>query len=172
MTLPDEWSGEAANSALLLDGRAGTITDMSCLETMLWKWQDARYLMLEHPTEFGAFVLRGHGQVRVYLSSADLVGAKVSQEVTEQVKADIMAGYRLITHIHNHPFLFDREVGDRMWTTEANIKDIAGALAPSMSDVGFYRSFRDSHSLEEAWITNGLQSSRFLASEFDTLTAR
>jgi len=83
-----------------------------------------------------------------------------------------MAGYRLTTHIHNHPFLFDREVGDRMWTTETNIEDIAGALAPSMSDVGFYRSFRDRYDLEEAWITNGLQSSRFHAGEFETLKAR
>ena len=172
VTLPDEWSRESANSALLLDGHAGTITDMSCLEMMLWEWQDARYPMLDHPTEFGAFVLRGDERVRIYLSSADLVGLKVNQEVTEQVRIDILAGYRLITHIHNHPFLFDREVGDRMWTTEATIKEIAGGLAPSMSDVGFYRSFHDSHGLEEAWITNGLQSSRFTATEFEMLTAR
>jgi hypothetical protein len=171
-TLSDEWSGEASNSALLLGGEAGTITDMSCLETMLWAWQDARYPMLDHPTEFGAFVLQGDGEVRVYLSSADLVGGRVNREVTEQMQADILAGFRLITHIHNHPFLFDREVGDRMWTIEATVEDIAGALAPSMSDVGFYRGFRESHGLEEAWITNGFQSSRFSSGEFDVLIAR
>lgn len=172
MTLSDEGSGEAFNSTLMLDGRAGIITNMNCLELMLWNWQDARYPMLEHPTEFSAFVLRGNGQVRIYLSSADLVGGKINSAVTAGMQADVAGGYRLIAHIHNHPFLFDRKVGDRMWTTEANMKDIAGALAPSMSDVGVYRAFRDSHGLEEAWITNGLQSSRFHASEFDTLIAR
>jgi len=170
--MPDEWSGEAANSAMLLEGRAGTITDMSCLEMMLWNWQDARFPMLEHPTEFGAFVVRGHAQVRVYISSADLVGGKINREVTRQIQADILDGYQLVTHIHNHPFLFDRVVGDRMWTTDATINDIAGALAPSMSDVGLYRSFRENHGLKEAWITNGLQSSRFHAGEFDSLSAR
>lgn len=172
VSLPDNWSSEAANSTLLLEGRAGVITDMSCLEMMLWTWQDARYPMLEHPTEFGAFVMRGHGNIRVYLSSADLVGGRVNQQVTGLMQDDITAGYRLITHIHNHPFLFDREAGDRMWTIEATVNDIAGALAPSMSDVGFYRGFRKSHSLEQAWITNGLQSSRFQYSDFDILIAR
>jgi len=172
MKLPYEWSGEAFNSTLLLDSRAGIITNMSCLELMLWNWQNARYPMLEHPTEFGAFVLRGHGKVRVYLSSADLVGGKMNSEVTERMNADIKSGYRLFTHIHNHPFLFGREVGDRMWTTEATIEDIAGALAPSMSDVSVYRGFRDSHGLEQAWITNGLQTSRFHDKEFDILAAR
>ena len=172
VSLPDNWSSEAANSTLLLEGRAGVITDMSCLEMMLWTWQDERFPMLEHPTEFGAFVMRGQGNIRVYLSSADLVGGRVNQQVTGLMQDDITAGYRLITHIHNHPFLFDREAGDRMWTIEATVNDIAGALAPSMSDVGFYRGFRKSHSLEQAWITNGLQSSRFQYSDFDILIAR
>ena len=46
----------------------------SCLEALLWERQAARYPMLEHPTEFGAFILRGDGRVRIYFSSADLVG--------------------------------------------------------------------------------------------------
>jgi hypothetical protein len=166
------WSGEATNATLLLEGRAGTLSPITCLEAALWKWQAARYPMVEHPTEFGAFVLRGHGRVRVYLSSADLVGQRIRREVTELVKADGSAGFRLLAHLHNHPFLFDREVGDRMWTMEATVADVAGALAPSMTDAQFYRNLRDSHGLEEAWVTNGLQTSRFHAGEFDTLAAR
>jgi hypothetical protein len=77
-----------------------------------------------------------------------------------------------MTHIHNHPFLFDRKVGDRMWTLATTKEDVAGALAPSMTDVQFYRSMRASLGLEEAWVTNGLNSSRFRAGEFDLLTAR
>ena len=169
---PAEWRGEATNVTLVLERRVGKITPVSCLEAMLWKWQAARYPMLEHPTEFGAFVLRGHGRVRVYLSSADLVGQRIRGPITKLVRADASAGFRLLTHIHNHPFLFDRKVGDRMWTLEATKEDVAGALAPSMSDVQFYRNMRASLSLEEAWVTNGLNSSRFRAGEFDMLTAR
>jgi hypothetical protein len=167
-----ESSGEAANITLLLEGRAGSITPIGCLEAMLWKWQAARFPMLEHPTELGAFVLRGQGRVRVYLSSADLVGQRIRREVTELVHADVVAGLQLVAHIHNHPFLFDREVGDRMWTVEATKDDVAGALAPSLTDVQFYRNVRRSLSLEEAWVTNGLHTSRFDAGEFDVLTAR
>ena len=167
-----EGSGEAANITLLLEGRSGNITPIGCLEATLWKWQAARYPMLEHPTEFGAFVLRGHGRVRIYLSSADLVGQRIRRVVTELVQADVVAGFQLLAHLHNHPFLFDREVGDRMWTLEATKEDVAGALAPSMTDVQFYRNVRGSLSLEEAWVTNGLHTSRFHAGEFDVLTAR
>jgi hypothetical protein len=167
-----EWRGEAANATLVLEGRVGTINPVSCLEAMLWKWQAARYPMLEHPTEFGAFVLRGHGRVRVYLSSADLVGQKIRDAITKRVEADAAAGFRLVIHIHNHPFLFDRKVGDRMWTLEATKEDVAGALAPSMTDVHFYRNLRNSLGLQEAWVTNGLNTLRFPAAQFDVLTAR
>lgn len=172
LAMSSEWSGEAANATSLLDGRVGVITPISCLEAMIWKWQAARYPMLEHPTEFGAFVLTGHEQVRVYLSSADLVGQRIRRKVTDLVQADISAGWRLLAHIHNHPFLFDRKVGDRMWTVDATKEDVAGALAPSTTDVQFFRSVRDSLNLEEAWVTNGLHTSRFRAREFDLLAAR
>jgi hypothetical protein len=170
--LPAEWRGEATNGTLVLEGRVGEIGPINCLEAMLWKWQAMRYRMIDHPTEFGAFVLRRDGRVRVYMSSADLVGQRLRSAVTELVKADVTAGFALIAHIHNHPFLFDRNVGDRMWTTEATQADVAGALAPSMTDVQLYRNLRSTMGLREARITNGLQTSRFAAAEFDTLVAR
>ena len=170
--LPPEWSGEATNARLLLEGRAGRITPISCLEAMLWKWQASRYPMLEHPTEFGAFVLRSKGRVRVYLSSADLVGQRSRDTITKLVETDVVAGFHVIAHIHNHPFLFNREVGDRMWTLEGTKGDVAGALAPSMTDVQLYRNLRRSHGLKEAWVTNGFETARFRADEFDTLVGR
>lgn len=166
-----EATGDVANLTVLLEGRAGNINPIGCLEAMLWKWQAARYPMLEHPTEFGAFVLRGHGRVRVYLSSADLVGQKIRRPVTELVQGDVIGGFRLMAHIHNHPFLLNREVGDRMWTVEASKEDVAGALAPSTTDVEFYRNVVGNLSLEEAWVTNGLHTARFHAGELDSLMA-
>ncbi len=169
--LPAPLNGEAVNSALLLEGRAGRIAPIGCLEAMLWKWQAARHPMLEHPTEFGAFVLRRPAGVRVYLSSADRVGQRIRHEVMDRVQADAAAGFQVLAHLHNHPFLFDREVGDRMWTLEGTREDVAGALAPSLTDVQFYRNLRASHGLQEAWVTNGLDTSRFQAGEFDMLKA-
>lgn len=169
---PAEWRGEATNASLVLDGRVGRIAPIGCLEAMLWKWQAARYPMLEHPTEFGAFVMRGNGRVRVYLSSADLVGQKVRAPVTERLQRDARAGFRLFAHVHNHPFLLDRVVGDRMWTLEVTKDDVAGALAPSMTDVQFFRNFHDSSGLEEGWVTNGIHTARFSAREFTTLQGR
>jgi hypothetical protein len=64
------------------------------------------------------------------------------------------------------------KVGDRMWTLEATKEDVAGALAPSMTDVQFYRNLRNSLGLQEAWVTNGLNTSRFTTGGFDVLTAR
>jgi hypothetical protein len=170
--MPPEWRGEAVNGALVLEGRVGTVHPVACLEAMLWKWQAARYPMLDHPTEFGAFILRGDGVVRVYLSSADLVGQRIRGPVVERVEGDIRRGYRLLAHLHNHPFLFNREVGDRMWTVEGTRDDVAGALAPSMTDVEFYRGLRDRYGLEEAWVTNGLETARFRGEDVDLLTAR
>lgn len=167
--MPPEWEGEAAIGTLILEGRAGTLHPIGCLEAMLWKWQAARYPMLEHPTEFGAFILLGEGVVRVVLSSSEMVGQRLRRPVLDRVEADVRGGYRLKAHLHNHPFLFHREVGDRMWTMEGTVDDVAGALAPSMTDVQFYLSAREGLNLEEAWVTNGLETSRFPAGELDLL---
>jgi hypothetical protein len=170
--LPGEWRGEAVNGSLVLEERVGSIGSTNCIEAMLWKWQAARYPMLEHPTEFGAFVLRRNGEVRIYLSSADMVGQRLRSGLIKLVEADVAAGFEVVAHSHNHPFLFDRRVGDRMWTTEATKADVAGALAPSMTDVQLFRALRSSIGLREAWITNGLESARFMADDFNKLVAR
>jgi hypothetical protein len=170
--MPEEWKGEADNSMLVLDGTVGKIEPMTCLEAMIWKWQNNRFLMISYPTEFGAFILKRNTDLRIYLSSSDIVGARIRSEVLESIQTDIESGFELLAHLHNHPFLFDRSIGDRMWTMEETIDDIAGALAPSMTDVSFFRGIRDRYGLQEAWITNGIETSKFNAEEFDLLRSR
>jgi len=162
---------DAHNGAAVLEGRAGAIGPASCLEALLWERQAARYPMLEHPTEFGAFILRGGGRVRIYFSAADLVGQRIRSVVTDLIAEDVRGGYALVAHLHNHPFLLGRVPGDRMWTTEATRDDVAGALAPSATDVQFYRRLRESIGLPAAWVTNGLDTARFSAADFDILAA-
>lgn len=161
--------GDAANGAALLHG-VGALGPASCLEMLLWREQAQRYPMLEHPTEMGAYVLRAPGRVRVYHSSADRNGQKLRHEVTERVQADLASGFTLVAHLHNHPFMLDRKVGDRLFTTATNVDDVGGALAPSTNDVQAYRNLHGSLGLQGAWITNGFDSFHMRAEELDRLT--
>lgn len=162
---------DPTNIARTLEGRAGRIEPASCLEAALLARQSARFDMLEHPTELGAYVLRGHGRVRIYFSGADRVGQRMRSAVTDRVEADVRAGMTLVAHLHNHPFLFDRQVGDRLWTHANNMDDVGGALAPSGNDVQLYRALRESMGLRAAWVTNGIDTARFEADELETLAA-
>jgi hypothetical protein len=163
--------GDAENGTLLLEGRAGTIGPATCLESLLFREQARRYPMLEHPSEFGAYILRGRGRVRVYFSSFESVGGKMRHEVSDRVRADGASGLEVTAHLHNHPFMFDRVPGDRMWTIPETVADVGGALAPSTNDVHAYRSMREDLGLRGAWVTNGLDAARFVASDFDRLIA-
>lgn len=161
---------ETLNMGAVLEGRVGTFVIPGCIERLLFARQAARFPMVEHPTEFGAFVLRRGDRVRLYVSSTDRVGQKIRREVTDRVRADVASGYRVVAHLHNHPFLTQRRLGDRMWTTAETLDDVAGALAPSLTDVQFLTSsVADGLPLEAAWITNGLDSLRIAAREFGAL---
>ena len=161
---------EALNIGAVLEGRVGTFVVPGCIERLLFARQAARFPMVEHATEFGAFVLRRGDRVRLYVSSMDLVGQKIRRELTDRVRADVASGYRLVAHLHNHPFLTRRRVGDRMWTTAETLDDVAGALAPSLTDVQFFtNTIADGLPLEAAWITNGLDSIRIARRELGAL---
>ncbi len=162
---------EAENASVVLEGKAGTLGFISCLEWRLFQRQARRFPMLERPTEFGAYVLRGHGQLRVYLSGADRVGGKLRHEVRDRVVADVGRGFAPMAHGHNHNFMFDRKPGDRMWTTEESVNDVGGGVAPSLTDVQAWRSMREHFGLQGAWVTNGLDTAHYIAEDFDRLSA-
>ncbi len=162
---------EAENGNALLHDKAGKIGPASCLEWRLFDRQHGRFPMLTRPTEISAYVLRGAGRLHVYLSGADRVGGRLRGEVTDRVLADVAAGFEVVAHLHNHPFMFDRAVGDRTWATAENIADIGGALAPSLTDVQLYRAMRERLGLRGAWVTNGLDTARYTAADFDRLSA-
>jgi hypothetical protein len=162
---------EAENSSALLEGKAGTVGPISCLEWRLFQRQARRFPMLERPTEFGAYVLRGHGQIRVYLSGADRAGGKLRHEVRDRVVVDVGRGFAPVSHGHNHNFMFDRKPGDRMWTTEESVNDVGGTVAPSLTDVQAWRMMREHFRLQGAWVTNGLDTAHYTAEEFDRLSA-
>jgi len=170
-SLKGDMAREAENSSAVLDGRAGVLGPMSCLEWRLFQRQTRRFPMLEHPTEFGVYVLRDHGKIHVYLSGADRVGGKLRAEVRDRVVADVGRGFAPVAHGHNHNFMFDRKPGDRMWTTEESVNDVGGGIAPSLTDVQAWRIMREHFGLQGAWVTNGLDTARYTAEDFDRLSA-
>lgn len=161
---PDSDSqGEAANGRLVRGRSVGTLRPISCLEALLVEYQAARFPMASHPTEFHAVVMEredaGRRRVRVYLAGSGATWPPKARLLFERVDADRKEGWRAVAHIHNHPFLFDHA-------------DIAGANAPSISDVQFWRHLRDDLGVESARVTNGFATFEAPAADFDRLRAR
>ncbi|HEU4884515.1 MAG TPA: hypothetical protein VFT45_19830 [Longimicrobium sp.] len=159
---PDSDSqGEAENGRLVLAGAVGTLRPASCLEALLVEYQAARFPMAGHPTEFHAVVMeRGEGagrEVRVYFAASGAPWPPRAALLFERVAADRGEGWRAVAHLHNHPFLFAGE------------GDVAGANAPSLTDVQFWRHLRDELGIESARVTNGFATFDAPASSFDRL---
>lgn len=156
--------GEAANGRLVLSGAVGTLRPINCLEALLVEYQAARFPMASHPTEFQAVVMErsdgGTRRVRVYFAGSGAPWPPRANLLLEHVAADRREGWRAVAHLHNHPFLFASE------------GDIAGANAPSLTDVQFWRHLRDSLGLESARVTNGFATFHAPAAAFDRLHAR
>jgi hypothetical protein len=162
---PDSDSqGEAANGRIVIGGSAGTLRPIDCLEALLVDYQAARFPMASHPTEFHAVVMErddaGHRLVRVYFAASSAPWPPKSNLLFERAAADHAAGWRAVAHLHNHPFEF------------ASGGDIAGANAPSLTDVQFWRHLRDSLGIESARVTNGFATFEAPAAAFDRLHAR
>jgi hypothetical protein len=156
--------GEAENGRLVLAGAVGTLRPANCLEALLVETQAARFAMASHPTEFHAVVMeRGDGasrEVRVYFAASGAPWPPRATLLLERAATDRSEGWRAVTHLHNHPFLFAGE------------GDVAGANAPSLTDVQFWRHLRDALGIESARVTNGFATFDVPASSFDRLRAR
>lgn len=160
---PDSASqGEAANGRAVLARRAGTLRPIRCVEALLVEHQAARFPMLSRPTEFQAVVLErvveGRRWTRVYFAGSGAPWPPKGDPIFDRVRADRGDGWRAVAHLHNHPFLFDRG-------------DIAGANAPSMTDVQFWRHLRSALAIEGARVTNGFATLDVPAAAFDRLRA-
>ncbi|WP_428265738.1 hypothetical protein [Haliangium sp.] len=143
--------GEGDNVAAVASGRAGRIRSITCLESLLLAIQAERKPMIEQPTELAAFILRrrsegGHVHLRIYYSTADQPGLKMSPAIMDPLEADVAQGWTFWVMLHNHNFFFDQEPVQ------------VGVPAPSKTDVELLRVFRDQLGLRQAWITNGFHT--------------
>jgi hypothetical protein len=151
--------GDAENVRLALDGAAGTIREMSCLEALLVAAQSERSLaqgrsMYTHPTEFVSWVLARGDTLKVWYYTVDQPGVRALSTVNDRVAADVAAGWRVLANIHNHNFFPGTE-------------RVLGGVVPSAVDVQAMRSARDALGLPRATITNGFHSIDITAAELE-----
>lgn len=155
---------EAGNGRLARDGAVGTLRPVGCLEALLIDGQAARFPMSTRPTEFHALLLHRAAtgerpaQLRVYQAASGAPWPPKLDPLLAHVARDRAEGWTVRAHLHNHPFYLEKQ-------------DVAGANAPSLSDVQFYRWLRQSLGLEAAWVTNGFTTVEIPARDFDRLDA-
>jgi len=153
----------AALHQAMLDGEVGTLGDITCFQSILFDLQNRDWPLSLGPVEMGAYVLERDTsaglQLRAYAKTqkqGGVTGISLA-DLETRVNTDLAAGWRLRAHLHSHPLSPDGQY------------DIAGTVIPSDADANTYRRQRDERGLQEAWITNGVHSSRFPASQFDQL---
>lgn len=113
-------------------------------------------------TEFGLNVLKGpRGDlILIFISNSEDATVPNSGIREKILKKYLAKGYKYKIHIHSHPFIFDN--GGR---------DIGGTILPSgidgFGDVPVYLKEKKNFKLENAWITNGFNTLRIQAADFD-----
>ncbi|GLC25744.1 hypothetical protein [Roseisolibacter agri] len=155
---------EAGNGRLVRDGVVGTLRPIGCLEALLIDAQAARFPMAARPTELQALLLHRAAtgerpaQLRVYQAASGAPWPPKLDPLMAHVARDRADGWTVRAHLHNHPFYLEKRDAD-----------VAGANAPSLSDVQLYRWLRTSLGLESAWVTNGFTTVEIPARDFDRL---
>jgi hypothetical protein len=122
--------------------------------------------MATRPTELQALVLRHEAsagepaRLRVYVTGSSAPWPPKLDPVMDSIARDRREGWTVHAHLHNHPFYLEKRA-----------TDIAGANAPSLSDVQLYRHLQTALGLQQAWVTNGFTTAVFPARDFARLQA-
>lgn len=141
------------NLEQIVSGQVGSIRRIDCLDAVLFRMHDRHFPVRQAPTEFSAFVLRDEdaGMVKIYLSTSDSrhVGT-VFPVVYEELENDLLSGWQLWYHLHNHPFEFKQ------------VFDLGGSIAPSdaadFGDLHYYQVKLALYNPREVRITNGIST--------------
>lgn len=158
MSEPDD--PERFNVELALREAPRRIGPINCMEALLMSYQTERMDMAKEPTEFTALFLRSDdgARLKIYWYTVNQAGIGNLSALMRHVEADLAQGWGLWASLHNHNFFLTRE-------------NISGVPAPGLSDVQFFRALRDGSGLREAWVTNGFDTIRIPASDFDLFRA-
>lgn len=154
------WRREDHNAALVLEGRAGTLRPIHCLEALLFAHQHARVDELTDPTEFVATILRKDDRLRIYLGAGDQLFPPKSVYGFDQAALDLADGWQPIALLHNHTVV---QRGER---------HALGTPTLSASDVALFRGKLADFAGAAAWVTNGVFTAEIPASDLDQFLDR
>lgn len=138
----------------VLSGEIGELRPASCWEQLVMAEAQALRPMEPSPYEIVAVTLKRRGWLRIYLLFGQSTSV-VTDELESAVLGDLPEGWRVIAHLHNHPFSL----------REGFILN-SGYTAPSESDVRAYKDWWKRFRLPEARVTNGIFTLRMKAPEF------
>ncbi len=148
-------NGDSINAQLVHSKTIGKIRPINCLEAQILEYQLSRYPLLNHPTEFHAFILINDSSnlVRVYFAASDQPWPPKPKVILEAVKNDLNYGWTLNYHLHNH--------------YEPKSNHYLGILAPSMTDAQYFLFLSEDYNLKNAIITNGYNTVEIKSKEFE-----
>jgi hypothetical protein len=155
---------EAHATQLVFTKQAGHIRPIYCLESAFLTIQLKRQSMIEQPSEFGAFILKStdstHPQLKIYYSTFDRPGGKISPIVTSLIENDLANGWVLWRHLHNHNFMFQNSIS------------VMGGTCPSRPDLQLYLDLVRTYGLQSAAVTNGFDTNEMTRADFIKLTSQ
>ena len=147
----------------VIDGEVGHISDINCLEALLFSEHASLWDFAEKPTEFAAYIMKRDNEIHITFSSHNMSFIPSSDFIMRIITENIDDDWVLTTHLHNHPFMFDNPSGD-----------IAGTTMPSGTvsggDVATYLKFKREYDLQTAWITNGFSTIRLDETHFEKMS--
>ena len=148
------------NNRIVLVNARRWIKPATCLEKYLYGLQHTRVSTFAEPTEFSSFVLASpdNRRERIYWYSVNRNGIGNASPLTDPVKADVAAGWRVRFVLHSHPF-------------KPSDDTLNGIIAPSEPDAHFQMNMRAAVELPEARITNGVDTVRMPAASFPQFKA-
>lgn len=142
-----------ANNKLVAANFRRWIHPATCLEKLLQGTQHQRLDTFATPTEFASFVLRSQRRLRIYYYTVNQDGIGSMTPLTDPVRRDLKEGWRVLLALHNHNF-------------HPGQPGLNGIPAPSVPDAHFTNAVGKELGLQEAWITNGVNTARIPAAAF------
>lgn len=150
--------GDAVNVDLVLNGKAGTIRKMSCLEGILFSYLTDRSIsqgksMYTDPTEFLSYGLTKGDSLKIYFYTVDQPGIGGLTVFDDLLEQDRENGWVVSQNLHNHNFFPGAEM-------------FLGGVVPGAGDVGAFRSAARRYGAVNATITNGFHSIEMTSDDF------
>jgi len=158
------WRNEDINHELAQGGEVGKIEPITCLDALLFAYQNGRVPELTHPTEFLASVLRrevgDRSEIAVVFGAGDEMFIPKTVYGFDVVAELVAKGWDYWYAIHNHTLQWN---GDRV---------ALGRPTLSLSDVHLVRNLAADQGLSSARVTNGFFTFSVRAGEFSRMRSR